>query len=133
AVIDAAPEVVEPADPTPLPAVRDGGRDVRFDGVAFSYGDGVPVLPRFDLDVQAGQTVALVGMTGAGKSTLVKLLARFYDPTEGSVRMDGVDLRQVADEDLREAVVMVTQESYQFGGSIADNLRIGRPDATDQQ
>ena len=83
--------------------------------------------------MQAGQTVALVGMTGAGKSTLVKLLARFYDPTEGSVRMDGVDLRQVADEDLREAVVMVTQESYQFGGSIADNIRIGRPDATDQQ
>ncbi|MGO1398417.1 MAG: ABC transporter ATP-binding protein [Brevibacterium yomogidense] len=133
AVIDAVPEVVEPTSPTPLPAVRAGGRRVEFDDVAFSYGDGVPVLPRFDLEIPAGQTVALVGMTGAGKSTLVKLLTRFYDPTAGRVLMDGVDLREVADDDLRRAVVMVTQESYQFGGSIADNIRIGRPGATDQQ
>ncbi len=145
AVVDAVPEVVEPTSPTPLPAVqeaaavqggtalREGGRLIEFDGVAFSYSDGVPVLPPFDLEIPAGQTVALVGMTGAGKSTLVKLLTRFYDPTEGHVRLDGVDLREVADDDLRRAVVMVTQESYQFGGSIADNIRIGRPTATDQQ
>ena len=139
AVVEAAPEVVEPTSPTPLPAgrgelpaVRGGGRVVEFDGVAFSYSDGVPVLPRFGLEIPAGQTVALVGMTGAGKSTLVKLLTRFYDPTEGSVRLDGVDLREVADADLRRSVVMVTQESYQFGGSIADNIRIGSPGATDQ-
>ncbi|GAA4513447.1 ABC transporter ATP-binding protein [Brevibacterium yomogidense] len=161
AVLDAAPEVVEPTSPTPLPARggfrgegepgrlpeggdghrpatsgddRDlgGGRLVEFDDVEFAYGDGVPVLPRFDLTIPAGQTVALVGATGAGKSTLVKLLTRFYDPTAGRVRLDGVDLRDVADADLRAAAVMVTQESYLFGGSIAENIRIGRPDASDE-
>lgn len=142
AVLDAAPEVVEPTSPTPLPDRRGlrsegdrdlgGGRLVEFDEVEFAYSDGVPVLPRFDLTIPAGQTVALVGATGAGKSTLVKLLTRFYDPTAGRVSLDGVDLREVADADLRAAAVMVTQESYLFGGSIAENIRIGRPDASDE-
>lgn len=153
-VLDAAPEVVEPTSPTPLPqragseagaagasagsgagaaGAAAGGRTVEFTDVEFSYSDGEPVLPRFDLTIPAGQTVAVVGQTGAGKSTLVKLLTRFYDPTAGRVTLDGVDLRQLADARLREAVVMVTQESYLFGGSIAENIRLGRPEATDDE
>ena len=114
-------------------AAASGGRTVEFTDVEFSYSDGEPVLPRFDLTIPAGQTVAVVGQTGAGKSTLVKLLTRFYDPIAGRVTLDGVDLRQLADARLREAVVMVTQESYLFGGSIAENIRLGRPEATDDQ
>lgn len=132
-VLDAVPEVVEPHRPIRLPLQAGGGRSVEFAGVEFSYADGVPVLPRFDLMLGAGETVAVVGQTGAGKSTLVKLLTRFYDPTAGRVSLDGVDLRQLADADLRESVVMVTQESFLFGGSIAENIRIGRPEATDAQ
>lgn len=132
-VLDAEPEVRESAEPRSLAPVtgHPGGRAVEFDTVHFSYSDGVPVLAPFSLHIPAGQTVALVGATGAGKSTLVKLLARFYDPVGGRIRLDGVDLRDIADQELRQAVVMVTQESYLFGGSIADNIRIGRPSATD--
>lgn len=83
------------------------------------------VLPQLDLVIPAGQTVALVGTTGAGKSTVAKLLARFYDPVAGTVRLDGVDLRSVTDADLRRAVVMVTQESFLFSGSVADNIALG--------
>lgn len=134
-VLDADPEVVEPEQPRALPAIAQasGGRSVEFDDVDFAYADGVLVLAPFSLRIPAGQTVALVGATGAGKSTLVKLLTRFYDPLGGVVRLDGVDLREIGDADLRASVVMVTQESYLFGGSIADNIRIGRPDATDAQ
>ncbi|WP_406268905.1 ABC transporter ATP-binding protein/permease [Nocardia sp. NBC_00881] len=92
-----------------------------------------PVLPEFTLDIPAGQVVALVGATGAGKSTLAKLLTRFYDPSGGSVTLDGVDLRDLSDADLRRNVVMVTQESYLFSGSVADNIRLGRPAATDAE
>jgi len=74
--------------------------------------------------------VAVVGATGAGKSTVAKLLARFYDPTEGSITLDGADLRTLSDADLRRAIVMVTQESFLFGGSVADNIALGRPDAS---
>ncbi|MDQ4021318.1 MAG: ATP-binding cassette domain-containing protein [Actinomycetota bacterium] len=87
-------------------------------------------LPQLDLVVPAGQTVALVGPTGAGKSTVAKLLARFYDPVSGAVRLDGVDLHSVADADLRRAVVMVTQESFLFSGSVADNIALGSPSAS---
>ncbi|MFE7743729.1 ABC transporter transmembrane domain-containing protein [Nocardia sp. NPDC057455] len=92
-----------------------------------------PVLPEFTLDIPAGQVIALVGATGAGKSTLAKLLTRFYDPSGGAVTLDGVDLREVSDADLRRNVVMVTQESYLFSGSVADNIRLGRPSATDAE
>ena len=132
-VLDAAPEVVEPTSPTHLPQRAGGGRAIEFADVEFSYADGETVLPRFDLTIPAGQTVAVVGQTGAGKSTLVKLLTRFYDPTAGRVGLDGVDLRQLADAELRRSVVMVTQESYLFGGSIAENIRLGRPQATDAE
>lgn len=126
------PSVPEPADPRPLPplASEHPGREVVFDGVSFGYRTGGEVLPGFDLTIPAGQTVAVVGSTGAGKSTLAKLLARFYDPSEGRVLLDGVDLRDLAVPDLRRGVVMVTQEAFLFSGTVAENIAIGRPDAT---
>ncbi|MFF7412303.1 ABC transporter ATP-binding protein [Streptomyces lydicus] len=126
------PTVPEPAVPVALPAPADGrpGRAVDFDGVRFAYRTGGEVLPRFSLSLAAGTTVAVVGATGAGKSTLAKLLARFYDPTEGRVLLDGVDLRELATAELRRGVVMVTQEAFLFSGTVADNIALGRPDAS---
>ncbi|MFH8566077.1 ABC transporter ATP-binding protein [Streptomyces sp. NPDC017988] len=131
------PTVPEPeaSAARPLPALESAhpGREVRFDGVRFAYRTGGEVLPRFDLTLPAGQTVAVVGSTGAGKSTLAKLLARFYDPTEGSVLLDGVDLRELAGAELRRGVVMVTQEAFLFSGTVAENIAIGRPDASREE
>ncbi|CAL2069945.1 ABC transporter ATP-binding protein [Streptomyces sp. TR1341] len=126
------PSVPEPVAPGELPPSRAEfpGREVRFDKVRFAYRTGGEVLPRFDLTLPAGQTVAVVGSTGAGKSTLAKLLARFYDPTEGRVLLDGVDLRDLPTAELRRGVVMVTQEAFLFSGTVADNIAIGRPDAS---
>ena len=126
-VLEEEPDVAEPAAPVALP---DGGCEVRFDHVGFSYTAGRPVLHDIDLVIPSGQTVAVVGETGAGKTTIARLLARFYDPTEGAVRLGGVDLRDLADADLRAAVAMVTQESFLFTGSVADNIVLGRPDAS---
>jgi ABC-type multidrug transport system fused ATPase/permease subunit len=129
-VLEERPSVLEPEHPTPLPAARG---DVTMRAVRFSYrgeaGRDV-VLPRLDLTVPAGQTVALVGATGAGKSTVARLLARFYDPQSGQLLLDGVDLRQLSERDLRRAVVMVTQENFLFSGSVADNIAFGRPGAS---
>ena len=130
-VLQERPTVPEPVTPRPLATGVTGG--VRFDGVRFAYNEGREVLPTFDLDVPAGQTIALVGSTGAGKSTLAKLIARFYDPSEGAVLLDGVDLRDLANQDLHRAVVMVTQEAYLFSGSVADNIELGRPGATREE
>lgn len=126
------PSVPEARDPKELPAPRGDhpGREVAFEGVRFAYRTGGEVLPRFDLTIRAGQTVAVVGSTGAGKSTLAKLLARFYDPTEGRVLLDGVELRDLATPELRRGVVMVTQEAFLFSGTVAENIAIGRPDAS---
>lgn len=145
-VLEEQPDVQEPAKPVPLRRPRG---EVRFEGVSFGYRRADPadpkqaeangagqaeepqlVLPRLDLQVPAGQTVALVGATGAGKTTLAKLLARFYDPLEGRVTLDGVDLRDLDEATLRRAVVMVTQENFLFTGTVADNIRFGRPDAS---
>jgi ABC-type multidrug transport system fused ATPase/permease subunit len=126
-VLDERPSVPPPADPVRMATARG---EVTFDGVRFGYSDTRIVLPRFDLHVPAGQTVALVGATGAGKSTVARLLARFYDPVEGGVRLDGVDLRRIDDADLRRIVVMVTQENFLFSGTIADNIALGRPGAS---
>ncbi|GGL33785.1 ABC transporter ATP-binding protein [Phycicoccus endophyticus] len=129
-VLDQRPGVPEPERPAALDRARG---QVRFEHVAFGYVPGRPVLPDLDLDVPAGQTVALVGTTGAGKTTLAKLATRFYDPTGGRVLLDGVDLRDLASETLRSHVVMVTQENYLFSGTVADNIRFGRPEATTEE
>jgi ATP-binding cassette subfamily B protein len=129
-VLEEEPTVVEPASPVSLPS-RDTGREIDFDAVEFRYSATTPVvLPTFDLRIPAGQTVALVGATGAGKSTIAKLVGRFYDPSAGAVRLDGVSLRDLADESLRHEVVTVTQENFLFAGSVADNIALGRPSAT---
>jgi ABC-type multidrug transport system fused ATPase/permease subunit len=101
--------------------------------VTFGYRDDRLVLPELDLDIPAGQTVALVGATGAGKTTIAKLISRFYDPSSGSVRLDGVDLREIADEQLRHAVVMITQDGFLFSGSVADNIGFGRLGASREE
>ena len=129
------PSVPAPSRPRELPP-REGehpGREVVFDGVRFGYRTGGEVLPRFDLTLPAGQTVAVVGSTGAGKSTLAKLLARFYDPSAGRVLLDGVDLRDLSVPELRRGVVMVTQEAFLFSGTVAENIAIGRPEATREE
>ncbi|MFC4030809.1 ABC transporter ATP-binding protein [Streptomyces polygonati] len=129
------PTVPEPEHPVPLPERAAGrpGREVVFDAVRFAYRTGGEVLPTFGLRLPAGQTVAVVGATGAGKSTLAKLLARFYDPTDGRVLLDGVPLRDLSLTDLRRGVVMVTQEAFLFSGTVADNITIGKPDATREE
>jgi ATP-binding cassette subfamily B protein len=125
-VLEEEPTVPEPTDPVPL---ADVNGEVRFADVRFEYVDGVPVLPDLHLTVPAGQTVALVGTTGAGKTTIAKLLSRFYDPMRGQILLDGVDLRDLDEPTLRGSVVMVTQENYMFSGTVADNIRFGRPEA----
>ena len=126
-VLEEEPTVPEAENPVEF---KDSKGNVKFDGVKFQYSTGPIVLHPFDLDIPAGQTIALVGTTGAGKSTLAKLISRFYDPTEGRVTIDGVDIRDVSNKDLRREVVMVTQEAYLFSGSVAENIQLGRPDAT---
>ncbi len=124
------PSVPEPAEPSPLPAPTGKGREVAFRDTRFGYANGKEILPEFDLVLPAGQTTAVVGATGAGKSTLAKLLARFYDPTAGAVTLDGTDLRELSTAELRANVVMVTQESFLFSGTVAENIAVGKPDAT---
>ena len=126
-MLEEDPTVREPEHPVPLPHARG---TVRFERVRFSYVPEREVLPGLDLCIPAGQTVALVGTTGAGKTTIAKLMSRFYDPTAGEVLLDGVDLRQLSDADLRRAVVMVTQENFMFDGTIGGNIAFGRPSAT---
>ncbi|HET7070693.1 MAG TPA: ABC transporter ATP-binding protein [Nocardioides sp.] len=129
-VLEEEPGVPEPTEPVAMPEARG---DVRFGDVRFEYVAGVPVLPDLDIAIPAGQTVALVGTTGAGKTTIAKLATRFYDPVEGAVTLDGVDLRSLTSEDLHRSIVMVTQENYLFSGTIAENIRFGRPEATQEQ
>lgn len=124
-VLDEKPDVAEPTSPVPLPSAVRG--EVTLSEVSFHYRADRPVLPHLDLVIPAGQTVALVGATGAGKSTIAKLVTRFYDPSDGAVLLDGIDLRDLAERDLRRAVVMVTQENFLFSGTVADNISFGRP------
>jgi ABC-type multidrug transport system fused ATPase/permease subunit len=135
-VLDEPPAVAEPEHPAVLPpagAQAGGrgaaGRHVQFEDVRFGYRSAT-VLPDLRLDIAAGQTVALVGATGAGKTTIARLLARLYDPVGGRVLLDGVDLRQLDDRTLRGEVVLITQENFLFTGSIADNIELGKPGAS---
>src|SRR5918995_681221 len=128
-VMDEEPQVVDRPDAGPLPQIE--GR-VRFEDVVFGYGDGPEILHGIDLDVPAGTTVALVGHTGAGKATIAKLLARFYDPREGRITIDGHDLRDVTQESLRRQLGIVPQEGFLFAGTVRENIAFGRPDASDE-
>ena len=125
-VLDEQPGVPEPIQPV-TPAAFAG--NVHFDNVVFAYRD-VTVLHDVTVDIPAGQIVALVGETGAGKTTIARLVARFWDPSDGAVKLDGVDLRDLPDGVLRRQVAMVTQESFLFSGTVADNIALGRPDAS---
>jgi len=130
-VLDTDPDLAERPDPLPLPG---GGGNVWFDGVEFAHGDvGTPVLSGIDLDVPAGRIVALIGPTGSGKTTLTQLIPRYYDPTAGRVVMDGVDVRDLALDDLRRAVGVVAQEPFLFSTTVRDNIAYGLAKATDAQ
>jgi ATP-binding cassette, subfamily B, bacterial len=130
-VLEEEPSVGEPVQPVALP-VAASGRRVSFSGVRFGYRKAI-VLPGLDLELAAGQTVALVGETGAGKTTVARLLARFYDPNAGQVLLEGVDLRLLPDAVLRQEIVLITQESFLFEGTVAENIRLGRPSASDAE
>jgi len=125
-VLDTEPDMLDAPDAVDLPEVRG---EVELRGVTFGYDPEKPVLHDVDLTIPAGKTVALVGATGAGKSTVIKLLARFYDPTAGAVLVDGHDLRQVTASSLREQLAVVPQEAFLFSGSVMDNIRFARPSA----
>jgi ATP-binding cassette, subfamily B, bacterial len=129
-VLEEDPTVEEPEKPE---TIEDPSGEVNFAGVAFHYSNDVPVLHEFDLKIAPGQTIALVGTTGAGKSTLAKLIARFYDPPKGRITLDGVDLKNLSTADLRKHVVMVTQEAYLFSGTVRQNIELGKPGATDEE
>ncbi len=132
-LLDEQPELADAPDATDLPRIRG---ELRFDDVSFRYGsedDGQWALRDIDLVIVPGETVALVGETGAGKSTFAKLVARFYDPTEGAVLVDGHDLRSVTAGSLRSQMGMVPQEGFLFSGTVRENIAFGRPDATDRE
>jgi ABC-type multidrug transport system fused ATPase/permease subunit len=129
-LLDEVPEVQDAPDAIALGHIA--GR-VAFEDVRFAYGRGPEVLHGIDLDVPAGTTVALVGHTGAGKSTIAKLIARFYDPTAGRITIDGTDLRGVAQISLRRQLGIVPQEGFLFAGTVAENIAFGRPEASQQE
>ena len=129
-LLDEKPDIADRHDAIELPRVRG---EIRFEDVTFSYGGDALALDDVSLVVPPGQTLALVGETGAGKSTLAKLVARFYDPGEGRVLIDGHDLRDVTERSLRSQLGIVPQESFLFSGTIGDNIAFGRPDASDDE
>ncbi len=129
-VLDTEPDMQDAPDAVPLPEV-DGG--VEFRGVTFAYGEAAPVLHDVSFTLPAGKAIALVGATGAGKSTIIKLLARFYDPSQGAVLVDGHDLRKVTTHSLRAQLAVVPQEAFLFSGSVLDNIRFARPTATEEE
>jgi ATP-binding cassette subfamily B protein len=130
AIIDEVPEVADKAGALPLRTVEG---DVVFEDVCFGYEAGVPVLKNVSLHAEAGQTVALVGPTGAGKTTIVNLLTRFYDIDGGRILIDGIDLRELRVQELRQKLGIVLQDTYLFADTVMENIRYGRLDATDDE
>jgi ATP-binding cassette subfamily B protein len=128
--IDEKPSVAEPEIPVQLPAIKGS---VKFDNIVFEYEPGRPALRGISLDVQPGQSIALVGHTGSGKSTIINLLCRFYDPVQGRVLIDGHDIRDVSIQSLRSQIGIVLQDTFIFSGTIRENIRFGRLDATDEE
>jgi ATP-binding cassette subfamily B protein len=129
-VLEEKPTVPEPKSAAKLENVKG---EVTFDSVSFHYSNDVAVLDNLELKIPAGQTVALVGTTGAGKSTVAKLISRFYDPIKGLVLLDDIDLKSISSKDLRQSIVMVTQEAYLFSGSVAENIALGKPSAIPEE
>jgi len=129
-ILDRAPRLTSPPDAPALPA---GGGHVELRGVSFAYEGGPPVLDGIDLDVAAGSTVALVGATGAGKTTLVNLVPRLYDPTAGTVRVDGADVRSIDLGTLRREIALVSDDAFLFSAPLRENIAYARPDATDAE
>lgn len=129
-ILDTTPTITDAPDAQDMPHIE--GR-ITFDNTSFSYDERMAVLKNISLDIAPGEIVALVGQTGAGKSTVFNLIPRFYDPTENTVRIDGIDLRSVKQESLRQQIGMVPQETILFGGTIYDNIAYGRLDATEAE
>ena len=129
-VLDTKPEIVDAENAVELPDVRG---EVDFDHVSFDYVEGVPVLDDIDLHVKPGETIAFVGHTGAGKSTLTSLIPRFYEVTDGRILIDGHDIRDIERHSLARRLGIVLQDPFLFSGTVADNIRYGRPDATDDE
>jgi ABC-type multidrug transport system fused ATPase/permease subunit len=129
-VLDVEPEITDPPQPKPLP---DGRGDVRIEGVTFGYDPERPVLRDLDLHVEAGRTVALIGRTGSGKTTVTSLIPRFYDPQAGRVLFDGADVRDMALEDIRRQVGIVGEDTFLFSTSVRENIAYGAPWATDEE
>jgi ATP-binding cassette subfamily B protein len=129
-IIDEVPELADAPDAVPLEEVAG---DVVFEDVCFAYTPDVPVLKDIDLHAKPGQTIALVGPTGAGKTTIVNLLTRFYDIDSGSIRVDGKEIRDVIKDDLRRTLGIVLQDMFLFSGTVMENIRYGRLDATDEE
>ena len=129
-IIDTEAKIVDKEDAAPMPPIQG---DVQFKDVTFGYEDEVDVLKHVNFDVKAGETIALVGPTGAGKSTIVNLVSRFYDVKDGSLLIDGKDIRDVTLESLRTQMGIMTQDNYLFTGTIRENIRYGKLDATDEE
>lgn len=129
-LLDTEPDLLDAPDAVPLPPIN--GR-VELDGVSFAYKDGEPVINDLSLVAEPGERIALVGETGAGKSTIIRLLARFYEVTKGAITIDGYDLREVTTTSLRSQLGIVLQDTFLFSGTVMDNIRYGRLDATDEE
>src|SRR5574344_1527742 len=129
-ILDTEPEIADGKDVSELPPIAGA---VSFKDVSFSYEEGTPVLQHVTFDVQPGETIALVGPTGAGKTPIVSLVSRFYNATTGSVLIDGFDVQQVTIESLRKQMGIMTQDNYLFSGTIKENIRYGQLDATDDE
>lgn len=131
AILEAEPEIVDSKDAIELPDQVRG--EISYENVSFAYEPGVYVLKNINLTIRPGEKLAIVGATGAGKSTLAALTVRFYDPTEGIIRLDGIDLRKIKQRSLRKKVILVPQEPFVFSGTVMDNLKYANPEVPDEE